>query len=63
MVKHLRQVLARYWKRWWPRGGWVRAVLGNEKIGSADARTRFWAELREGQREAEAECSKSHRGE
>jgi hypothetical protein len=45
MWKQLRRVLARFW-RW--------SLKGHGERRSAAARTRFWAEVREGEREAEA---------
>lgn len=63
----LRQALARYWewlsgRRDSKRGVLSRLGLKKEQRGeggrSAAARARFWTELREGQREAEAQCSR-----
>jgi len=65
MWKRLRQAFARHYG-WVSRmGGRVRSVLGLvaakreravEDSRCIEARARFWAELREGQREAEAKC-------
>jgi hypothetical protein len=69
MRNRLRQALARYWSGLFGRDGTGRGVLRriaarkaeNEERGrSAEARARFWAELRDGQREAEAQCSRLH---
>jgi len=63
MRKRLRQALARRWRSLWRRAGRLRDVLGpiaakiegdEEARRWAEKRARFWAELREGQREAEA---------
>ena len=45
MWEGLRQALARLWKR---------SQKGRAEARAVEARARFWAELREGQREAEA---------
>ena len=65
--ERLRQLLARY-GGWLPRrGGWTRRVLSRiaakrtqseETDRVAEARAHFWAELRAGQREAEAGSSR-----
>ncbi len=49
MVEHLRQALARAWE-------WLRGRAKGR--GLLSRRARFWAELREGQREAEAQRSR-----
>ncbi len=63
MRQRLRRMLARHWQ-WWRRAGGLRGVLGpiaakkevnDEARHWAEERSRFWAELREGQREAEAQ--------
>ena len=63
MWKRLRQAIARQGKGMWQRTGRVRELLGliaakrhrdREDSRRNAARTRFWAEVREGQREAEA---------
>ena len=48
--------LARFWKRLWRRPAAVVMQRPSNEDGShrAAARARFWSELREGQREAEA---------
>jgi len=65
----LRRALVRHWGWLWARAAWERRVLGriaarnarNQQSSRSDeARARFWAELREGQREAEAQCSRLH---
>jgi hypothetical protein len=45
MWKRLRHALWRFWRR-------PQTSLGERRV--AEARARFWAEVREGQREAEA---------
>jgi hypothetical protein len=65
MRTSLHQALARLWAR----AVWGRRVLSHivarnarsrQNSRSDEARARFWAELREGQREAEAQCSRPH---
>ena len=63
MWKRLRQAIARHGKGVWQRTGGVRQLLGiiaakrerdREDGRQSAVRARFWAEVREGQREAEA---------
>jgi len=58
------QALARHWRRFW-RGTLgpiaVKKEQDEEDSRWAEARARFWAELREGQRQAEASSSKPGR--
>jgi hypothetical protein len=70
MRTRLRQALARWWRWPWRRDGRERGVVGpiaakkeqdEEASRWAEARARFWTELREGQREAEAHCSRLRR--
>ena len=69
MLKRMRRALARRWRRLWRRERRWRGVLGpitakkeRSEDGSrwAEARARFWAELHEGQREADAHRSRLH---
>ena len=64
MWKLLRQAVARNGRWLWRRTGRVRELLDRiaakrerdrEESRSSAERTRFWADLREGQREAEAQ--------
>jgi len=59
LPNRLREALARRWTPFWRRRGpiAVKTEHGGESYGRADARARFWAEFREGQREAEARRS------
>ena len=58
--------LTRHWRWLWQRRGRIRGLLGlltpKRKRDSGDgvtaARARFWDAVREGQREAEAQCSR-----
>ncbi len=50
MWKHLRHVLSRIWRR---------SRKGLDERRAAKARARFWAEVREGQREAAARARRS----
>jgi hypothetical protein len=57
MRKRLRGALARRWRSWWRRMvGPVHAVKEADEQARrwAEQRSRFWRELREGQREARA---------
>lgn len=62
----LRESLRRQCRWLWQRRGGIRAALGfftpkRERVsgdGGAQARARFWDAVREGRREAEAQCSK-----
>lgn len=64
MMVSLWQSVERHCRWLWRRLGRVRVLLGLEKgepdsaNGQAEARARFWAAVQEGQREAEAECSR-----
>ena len=59
MQNRLREVLARLWMSLWRRRGPVAVKTTHEQGGSwPEARTRFWTEFREGQREAEANSSR-----
>jgi hypothetical protein len=67
VLKRMRQALASLLGRVWRHGTRLRARLagiaapGAPSQGDprhAQARARFWAELREGQREAEAQCGR-----
>jgi hypothetical protein len=67
MLKRLRAAIARQRRRMWQRTYRVRELLGfiaaKRQRGQEDsrqnaARARFWADLREGHREAEARCSR-----
>ena len=69
MLNRLRQALVRHCGWLWARAAWERRVLSRiaarnarkqQSSRSDEARARFWAELREGQREAEAQCSRLH---
>jgi hypothetical protein len=54
----LARLLARFWGRW-PRRPLVVVKEDDESnLGRTGARARFWAEFREGQREAEAHSSR-----
>jgi hypothetical protein len=58
MLKRLRGMLASQWE-WLRRscgrlGASARSVAKNESWERSEARARFWAEMREGQREANA---------
>jgi len=59
MRERLRQALARCSRWWWQRegGGAAKRDPDAEDSRWPEARARFWRELREGQREAEAQCS------
>ena len=55
---------ARLWARFWRRAGWRRVVRelfappkDGSGSGSSAAQARFWRELREGQRVAEARAA------
>ena len=63
----LRQAIVRHGMWVWQRTGRVRELLGlfaakrerdQEDSRQSATRARFWADLREGQREAEALCSR-----
>ena len=55
MQNRLREKLARLWTSWRRRGGdIVKTAQGGETRATDEARNRFWAEFREGQRHAEA---------
>lgn len=59
MRNGLRQVLGHHWRRLRRRVfGSVVAKKEHDGESRVAARARFWAELREGQREAEARCSR-----
>ncbi len=67
MWKRLRQAIAWYGTWVWQRTGKVRELLSlnaakreqdHEDSRRSAARARFWADMREGQREAEAHCSR-----
>ena len=61
MLKRLRKALARHWGWLWRRDGKVLGRLAGKTEhdeARAEARAHFWAELREGQREAEAQCAR-----
>jgi hypothetical protein len=67
MWKRLRQAIARHGRRVWQRTRRVRELLGliaakrerdREDSRRGAARARFWADVREGRREAEAHCSR-----
>jgi hypothetical protein len=67
MWKRLRQAIARHGRGVWQRTGRVRELLGliaakrernHEVSRQSAARARFWADVREGQREAEAHCAR-----
>lgn len=69
MRTSFRHALVRHWGWLWARAAWGRRVFSRiaarnarnrQSSRSDEARTRFWAELREGQREAEAQCSRPH---
>ena len=69
MRERLRQTLALHWGWLWRRARTWHGILGlitakkeqdEERSQWTEARARFWAELREGQREAEAHCSRPH---
>jgi hypothetical protein len=54
------ETLARSWMALWRRrDAAVKTKHDGESGRSADARARFWAEFREGQREAELERSRA----
>ncbi len=60
MRSRLREALARLWPLWRQRAPVaVKTTHDEGGIGSAEARARFWAEFRAGQREAEALRSRS----
>jgi hypothetical protein len=62
-MRRLWQVLARQWRRMWggSRGG-ITAKRDHDTDARrwAEARSRFWTELREGEREAEAQRPRRH---
>ena len=69
MQNRLREALVRHWRWFWARAARARAVLGriaarsprNHRSGRSDeARAHFWAEFREGQREAEVRSVRLH---
>jgi hypothetical protein len=58
-MRTVRELLARLWTSLWPRGPVGRRQEPDQISRSrGDARSRFWTELREGQREAEAHSSR-----
>ena len=60
MRNRLREALARRWGRLWRMlGPSAMREMNEESTRWAEARARFWAELREGQREAESASSTS----
>ncbi|MGH7893858.1 MAG: hypothetical protein ACREQL_04270 [Candidatus Binatia bacterium] len=63
MRHHLWHVLARGWRRAWRRafGRTTSMKRGDEGNLRNTSRARFWAELREGQREAEARSARQRR--
>ena len=57
------QMLVRHWAAFRGRRGTAHGTVAktdgaHENVRRAEARRRFWAELRAGQLEAEAQCSK-----
>jgi hypothetical protein len=60
MPNRLRAAVARFWTALWTRGDSIatRAEREDEDRTRAEARARFWTELREGQREAQMRSSK-----
>ena len=63
MRNRLVQMLARHWAAFRNRRDTAHRPIAkidgtHESIRRAEARRRFWAELRAGQLEAEAQCSK-----
>jgi hypothetical protein len=56
-MRRLWQVLAHQWRRMWGSLGGIAAKRDHNADARrwADARSRFWTELREGEREAEAQ--------
>ena len=60
MGSRLRETLRRLWTSWWSRRRALAMRTEHDRHGGSrvDARARFWAEFREGQREAEAHSSK-----
>ncbi len=59
MQTRVREALGRLWTSLWRRFAPIVVEAEHEEGGSrAGARRRFWAEFREGQREAEARSSK-----
>ena len=63
VCNRLVRMLARHWAAFWVRGDTphvtnVKTDRADEDIRRAEARRHFWAELRAGQLEAEARCSK-----
>jgi len=62
-MRRLCQVLARHWRRMWGGSlGGIAAKRGHDADARrwAEARSRFWTELREGEREAEAQRPRRH---
>jgi hypothetical protein len=62
-MRRLCQVLARHWRRLW--GGALGGIAAKRHDDAearrwAAARSRFWTELREGEREAEAQRPRRH---
>jgi chromosome condensin MukBEF MukE localization factor len=56
-MRRLRRALTRVWRRLWrrPLGHIVKIDHDLDTSRWAEARARFWTELREGEREAEAQ--------
>lgn len=61
MQRGLGQILVRYWEKLWRRFSPVAAEKAREEQTwpAVANRSRFWRELREGQREAEAHAARS----
>jgi hypothetical protein len=62
-MRHLCQVLARQWRRMWAgslRHPTPQRDHGEEARRWAEARARFWTDLRQAEREAEAQRVRQH---
>ena len=62
-MRHLCQVLARQWRRMWAgslRHPAIQRDHDEEARRWAEARDRFWTDLRQGEREAEAQRVRQH---
>lgn len=63
MAEFLRRTLAHFWRslrQRLPGAGAARAHMDERGSGREASRARFWAEFREGQREAEGRSSGPH---
>ena len=62
-MRHLCQVLARQWRRMWAgslRHPAIQRDHDEEARRWAEARARFWTDLRQAEREAEAQRARQH---